>query len=188
MRARSRERNTNIKIICAALLWVISYRGHAEALESEADAMAKAVLRDHTRACDFYAVAEQRGDPLGTELLADCFFKGEGRAQDYAQSALLYERASARGVSIADCALGNQYLRGLGMPKDPTKAASLCRKSADRGAADAQTDRDNVLEWRRSATRPRTSRKDLAHIRRARQHVRAVTLGEILFYASTDGR
>jgi len=100
----------------------------------------RGVPRDHTRACDFYAVAEQRGDPSGTELLADCFFKGEGRAQDYAQSALLYERASTRGVAIADCALGNQYLRGLGVPKDPTKAAALCRKSADRGVADAQTD------------------------------------------------
>src|ERR1700737_1616419 len=76
------------------------------------------VPRDHTRACDFYAVAEQRGDLSGTELLADCFFKGEGRAQDYAQSAVLYERASMRGNPMADCALGNQYLRGFGVEKN----------------------------------------------------------------------
>src|ERR1700688_3570880 len=117
----ARECNMNkSKIICAALMWVISCGGHSETVETEADAMAKAVVankakdygtsiaiyrrladqgsaaapamiglmyfsgngvpRDHTRACDFYAVAEQRGDPSGTELLADCFFKGEGRA------------------------------------------------------------------------------------------------------------
>ncbi len=168
------------KVLCAALLWVLSGGGGAESRETEADALAKAVVanqakdfatsiaiyrrladqgsaaapakiglmyftgsgvpQDYTHACDFFAVAEQRGDPTGTELLADCFFKGEGRPQDYGQSALLYARASARGVPIADCALGNQYLRGLGMPKDATKAASLCRKSAERGVADAQTD------------------------------------------------
>jgi TPR repeat protein len=132
--------------ICAALLAAIACAAHAQALETEPDAMAKAaaanrandyatsiaiyrrladqgsaaapamlglmyfagvgVPRDHTRACDYYAVAEQRGDPTGTELLADCLFKGEGRAQDYGQSARLYESASARGVAIADCALG----------------------------------------------------------------------------------
>src|SRR5580704_4655418 len=102
------------QFICAALL-LISRGSHAQALESEADAMARAVAankakdygasiaiyrrladqgsaaapamiglmywagngvpRDHTRACDFYAISEQRGDPSGTELLADCFFK-----------------------------------------------------------------------------------------------------------------
>lgn len=98
------------------------------------------VPRDTTKACDFFAIAEKKADPNGTELLADCFFKGEGRAQDYAQSARLYEEASMRGVAIADCALGNQYLRGLGVREDQTKAAALCRKSADRGVANAQTD------------------------------------------------
>jgi TPR repeat protein len=47
------------------------------------------VPRDNTRACDFFAIAEKKADPNGTELLADFFFKGEGRAQDYAQSARL---------------------------------------------------------------------------------------------------
>lgn len=98
------------------------------------------VPRDHTRACDYFAVSEQKGDPIGTELLADCFFKGEGRTQDYSQSAILYTKASALGFPMADCALGNQYLRGLGVEKDEAKAAALCRKSAERGVADAQTD------------------------------------------------
>jgi uncharacterized protein len=98
------------------------------------------VQRDNVKACDFFAISEKKADPNGTELLADCFFKGEGRAQDYAQSARLYEEASARGVAIADCALGNQYLSGLGVQKDQNKAAALCRKSADRGVAKAQTD------------------------------------------------
>ena len=47
------------------------------------------VPRDSTRACDFFATAEKKADPNGTELLADCFFKGEGRVQDYVQSARL---------------------------------------------------------------------------------------------------
>jgi uncharacterized protein len=98
------------------------------------------VPRDNEKACDFFAISEKKADPNGTELLADCFFKGEGRARDYAQSARLYQEASARGVAIADCALGNQYLGGLGVEKDQTKAAALCRKSADRGVAKAQTD------------------------------------------------
>jgi TPR repeat protein len=98
------------------------------------------VPRDTAKACDFFAISEKKADPNGTELLADCFFKGEGRVQDYTQSARLYEEASARGVAIADCALGNQYLGGLGVEKDQSKAAVLCRKSADRGVANAQTD------------------------------------------------
>jgi TPR repeat protein len=98
------------------------------------------VPRDIVKACDFYAISEQKADPNGTELLADCFFKGQGRPQDYTQSARLYQEASARGVAIADCALGNQYLGGLGVPKDQAKAAALCRKSADRGVPQAQTD------------------------------------------------
>jgi TPR repeat protein len=148
---------------CSLALLLFSAATYAEAPESEASAIARAgtanrakdygtaaviyrkltgdgVPRDHTRACDFYVMAEQRGDPMGTELLANCFYKGEGRTQDYAQSAALYTRASARGFPMADCALGNQYLRGFGVEKNPAKAASLCRKSADRGVADAQTD------------------------------------------------
>jgi uncharacterized protein len=168
------------QIICTALLVTISCGSQAGTVESESDAMAKAVAankakdyaasmaiyrkladegsaaapamigllyfagagvpRDNMRACDFFALAEKKADPNGTELLADCFFKGEGRAQDYAQSARLYQEASARGIAIADCALGNQYLSGLGVEKDQAKAAALCRKSADRGVANAQTD------------------------------------------------
>jgi len=97
------------------------------------------VPRDHTQACDFFAVSEQRSDPNGTELLADCFYKGEGRAQDYAQSALLYGKASARGVPIADCALGNQYLRGQGVAKVSNAITSKPQKSGicQRNAATA---------------------------------------------------
>jgi TPR repeat protein len=106
------ERNMHkSRILGTALLCIISFASHAETIESEADALAKAktanqakdyatstaiyrrladqgsaaapallglmyftgrgVPRDHTRACDFYAVPEQRGDPSGTELLAD---------------------------------------------------------------------------------------------------------------------
>jgi len=168
------------KIICAVFLVAMGCGSQAGTLETESDAMAKAlaankakdyaasmaiyrklagegsaaaptmigllyfagagVPRDNTRACDFFAIGEEKADPNGTELLADCFFKGEGRARDYAQSARLYEKASERGVAIAACALGNQYLSGLGVEKDQTKAAALCRKSADRGVANAQTD------------------------------------------------
>jgi len=168
------------RIICIALLVAVNCAGHADTVESESAAMARAaaanrakdyaasmaiyrkladegsaaapamigllyfagagVPRDNTKACDFFAIAEKKADPNGTELLADCFFKGEGRAQDYLQSARLYEEASLRGVATADCALGNQYLGGLGVEKDQTRAAALCRKSADRGVANAQTD------------------------------------------------
>ena len=48
-----------------------------------------AVATDHQRACNLFAEAEKRGDPSGTELLADCYYHGDGRPQDYTQSAAL---------------------------------------------------------------------------------------------------
>jgi TPR repeat protein len=46
----------------------------------------RGVAADRGRACDLFAVAEQRGDPSGTELLADCYFHGEGRERPPADS------------------------------------------------------------------------------------------------------
>lgn len=98
------------------------------------------VPKDHARACDEFAKAEQGGDALATEMLGDCYRNADGRDRDYARSAQLYTAAGSRGLPIAFCALGNQYLAGQGVAPDPAKAAALCRRSADLGVADAQTD------------------------------------------------
>jgi TPR repeat protein len=108
-------------ISCVVLFLLLTCVNQVDALESEPDAIARAVAAnragdygtsisvfrklmdqgstaapamlglmywagagvqlDHSYACDLYALAEQRGDPNGTQLLANCFFKGDGRPQ-----------------------------------------------------------------------------------------------------------
>ena len=75
-----------------------------------------------------------------SELLGDCFLRGDGRAVDYGQAVAFYRLAGQRGLPISYCALGNMYLTGQGVPQDSAKAVELCRKSANLGVANAQTD------------------------------------------------
>ena len=81
-----------------------------------------------------------RGDGLGTELLGDCYFHGQGRPQSYVRSAELYGQAGRLGVAVSFSALGNQYLNGLGVAQDEARGLALCRQGADAGSPDAQTD------------------------------------------------
>jgi uncharacterized protein len=95
-------------------------------------------------ACD---VLERVASPDGGTLhdLATCFFRGEGRAQDYPRARALYAQAIERGFVRSMCALGNMMVDGLGGVRDVAGGLALCRRAAETGDAQAQTDLANYL-------------------------------------------
>ena len=126
-----------------------------ESLRANGDATAAALMGellmfpdrpggpDLARSCDYSEAAGRHASALHN--LATCYFKGDGRPQDFAKARALYGQAAALGFAKAACALGNMLIAGTGGPGDPARGIDLCRQAADTGVADAQTDYGGYL-------------------------------------------
>lgn len=98
---------------------------------------------DLARSCDYSEAAGRHASALHN--LATCYFKGDGRPQDFAKARELYGQAAALGFAKAACAFGNMLIGGTGGPADPARGIEMCRQAADTGLADAQTDYGGYL-------------------------------------------
>jgi TPR repeat protein len=94
---------------------------------------------DPVKACDAWSLAKAAAGSAAHDL-AQCFYDGVGRPQDYAAARALYQKAVELGFGGSRCALGNMLIRGLGGPRDVSRGIDLCRAAAGAGDANAQTD------------------------------------------------
>jgi TPR repeat protein len=90
-------------------------------------------------ACDQWQKAAS-AVPRAAHDLAQCFYDGVGRAQDYAAARAWYEKAVALEFVPSKCALGDMLVRGLGGPKDAPRGLDLCKLGAQAGDANAEAD------------------------------------------------
>lgn len=94
--------------------------------------------------------------PLAEQGLADAQFnlgilyeKGQGVAQDFAESARWYLKAAHQGDANAQFSVAALYEKGIGLPPDPEKA----RHWYDKVLADPRRDRETLETKRRAQER-----------------------------------
>jgi TPR repeat protein len=136
-------------------------------------------LVEHKKACDLFEQAAEMAHGPAQHLLADCFFSGKGRPNDYGQSKKWYEIAIMNGEVKASCALGNQYRYGLGVDKDLELTIQLCRFAADLGDPDAQTDLASVYLLKNTAEADKQAFDLLTKAARKNQSNAMITLATL---------
>lgn len=68
--------------------------------------------------------AAEQGNADAQYNLGDCYYYGEGVAQDYAQAVYWYRQAAEQGNAWAQYNLGVCYAEGLGVDRDSKQAES----------------------------------------------------------------
>lgn len=88
-----------------------------------------------TAANDEAVRAYRKGAELGQDVsqcnLANCYWRGEGIAQDYEQAVYWYHKASEKGNVEAQSQLGIAYTEGLGVKKDIEMAKMWFERAAE---------------------------------------------------------
>ncbi len=80
----------------------------------------------------------EKNDIEAINVLAYCYFYGNGVRKNYANAIKLWTKASNKGISDAQFNLGNCYFKGIGVKKSFKKAIKLYKKAAENGNLDAQ--------------------------------------------------
>ena len=102
------------------------------------------------------AEAAQSGEADAQYALGLRYFKGDGVAEDYAQSAAWFARASEQGHAAAQNHLGRYYFEGLGVEQSRENAIALLEQAAKSGLVDYVFDLAKALETD-DATLPRAA-------------------------------
>ena len=97
------------------------------------------LARDPAKACDVWDAVKTRTGVAAHDL-AQCFYDGVGRPQDYAAARLWYGKAAELGFVPSGCALGNMMIKGLGGERNAARGLALCQQAAASGDANAQAD------------------------------------------------
>ncbi|MGV4413831.1 DUF805 domain-containing protein [Chryseobacterium sp. T1] len=76
--------------------------------------------------------AVEKGYPQAKEVLANCFYNGDGVEQSYIEAVSLWEDLSKQGFGNALYNLGLCYYLGKGVEKDNNKAIEFLRQSCEK--------------------------------------------------------
>ena len=109
------------------------------------------VVKNPTKARQWYRKGADMGEITAILKLADCYKRGIGCKVDYSKAMELYMHLAERtgrfwnryadGIGIALYEIGNMYLNGLGMPAYLKKATRYFKLAVKKGNLDAE----NVL-------------------------------------------
>ena len=86
----------------------------------------------------WYRKAADQGNAVAQAHLGDCYYRGEGVGQDYAEAVKWYRKAAGQGDAAAQTNLGYCYYSGKGVGQDYAEAVKWYRKAADQGFVFAQ--------------------------------------------------
>jgi hypothetical protein len=70
--------------------------------------------------------------------LGNCYYVGQGVAQDQAEAVNWFRKAADQGIALAQNNLANCYSEGIGIAKNTVEAVKWFRKAAKQGNALAQ--------------------------------------------------
>lgn len=82
--------------------------------------------------------AAEQGNADAQYNLGDCYYYGEGVAQDYAQAVYWWRQAAEQGDAMVQNKLGICYCNGQGVAQDYAQAVYWWRQAAEQGNAYAQ--------------------------------------------------
>ncbi|KAJ3334713.1 hypothetical protein HDU93_007381, partial [Gonapodya sp. JEL0774] len=82
--------------------------------------------------------AVEQGNDSAQLDLGDCFYFGQGHAEDHKEAAKWYRKLADQGHSDGQFNLGVIYLNGHGVQKDEAEAVKWFRRAADQSNASAQ--------------------------------------------------
>ena len=83
-------------------------------------------------------VNADKGNAQAQSKLGECYYRGQGVAQDYVQAVSWFRKAADQGDANGQGWVGTCYRYGDGVAKDEAKGVSWYRKSAEQGDANAQ--------------------------------------------------
>ncbi len=93
---------------------------------------------EYDRAVPLLKAAAEQGHADAQFNLGNCYYKGEGVKQDYAEAVSWYRKSAEQGHINAQYNLGLCYENGKGVRQDHAEAVKWYRKSAEQGNAYAQ--------------------------------------------------
>ena len=94
--------------------------------------------RNYTEAVKWWRKSAEQGHASAQNNLGECYYYGQGVAQDYAKAAKWYRKAAEQGRASAQYNLGWCYYNGRGVAQDYAEAVKWYRKAAEQGHAAAQ--------------------------------------------------
>lgn len=124
-------------LIFATLLMVTGRGSHAEALESEADALAKAVTankaKDYGTSMAIYRRLADQGSAAAPALIGVMYWAGSGVPRDHTRACDFYTVAEQRGDPNGTELLADCFYKGEGRGQDYVQSALLYGKASTRG-------------------------------------------------------
>ena len=93
---------------------------------------------DTLNAIYWWTRAAEQGYPYAQKKLGDCYYKGEGVAQDYEKAVYWYTKAAEDGSAVDQEKLGTCYYEGKDVAQDYEKAVYWYTKAAEQGYTVAQ--------------------------------------------------
>jgi len=127
------------KVLCVALLGVLSSVSHADAL---GDAMNARSRGDYAAAAHQFWLLAGAGNAPAAFQLSLLYASGQGVRADARESVRWLKMAAAGGDVPAQTNLGVAYAKGRGVPQDDSRAYVWFAKAAGSGDSVAQTNRD----------------------------------------------
>ncbi len=80
----------------------------------------------------------RRGDVMAQYDLGECYYNGDGVAQDFEKAVYWFRLAANRGLAVAQYELGTCYFAGAGVAQDQQVAVSWFQKAAEKDLRIAQ--------------------------------------------------
>ena len=127
----------------------------------------KGTLAETARGVEYLRNAADCNEPKALELLADCYARGRGVAQDPAQAERYYLKAAERGDAKAKLDLAARYALGDGVAESRAKAMAWVQKAQDGGIKDAQKQLDDAVKRRKQEQE--RQRREAAEMERRRK-------------------
>ena len=90
-------------------------------------------------------LANEQGDAGAQCDLGQCYYEGNGVAQDHAEAAKWFRLAAEQGHADAQCNLGTMYSRGRELPQDGKEAYKWYRQAAEQGHSKSQLELGKML-------------------------------------------
>jgi TPR repeat protein len=125
------------QIICVALLLTISRGVHADPVETESEAMARATaankVRDYVTSIAIYRGLIERGSGAAPAVLGTMYFSGVGVPRDPTRACDFFVLAEQRGNPVGTELLADCFFHGEGRAQDYAQSALYYRKASERG-------------------------------------------------------
>ena len=121
------------------------------------------VVKDDTQeAVKWYQQAAEKGLAQSQANLGNCYYNGDGVAQNYTEAVKWYKKAVEQENAFAQCYLGTCYEQGHGVQKNLLEAKEWYQKAADQGLESAKTQLEKLVKLLANTAAPVLNNSELS--------------------------